>query len=176
MNRRQVQRKQKAAQQELERIRVRKHLSADALHGAVRKCFEQVAETGNGTSKIPMTDCLMSGYAMFSLKDPSLLAYDRRRATEDHNLKSIYGIEQAPCDTQIRTRLDPVEPDSLHPAFTELFRRAQRGKLLEEMVYMEGCVLISGDGTTYFVSENLSSPACLKKTCSKTGNGMCQRY
>ena len=134
MNRRQLQRQQRAAQQDLKRIRVRKHLSADALHGAVRKSFEQVAETGNGTSQIPMTDCLMSGYAMFSLKDPSLLAFDRRRATEDHNLKSIYGIEQAPCDTRIRKRLDPAEPDSLRPAFTGIFRRAQRGKLLEDVV------------------------------------------
>lgn len=145
-------------------------MSADALNGAVRNSFEQVAEAGNGASQIPMTDCLMSGYAMFSLKDPSLLTFDRRRrSAEQHNLMSIYGIKQAPCDTQMRKRLDPVEPDSLRPPFTEVFRRAQRGKLLEEMVYMEGCHLISGDGTTYFVSEKLSSPSCLRKTSSKTG-------
>lgn len=169
MNIRQIQRKQKAAQQKLEQIRVRKRLSGDALHRGVRKSFEQVAEKGNGASEIPLVDCLMSGYAMFSLKDPSLLAFDRRRTVEDHNLKTIYGIERAPRDTQMRKRLDPIDPDSLRPAFTELFRRAQRGKLLEQMVYMEESVLISGDGTTYFVSEALSSPACLKKTSSKTG-------
>lgn len=148
---------------------MRKHLSASALHGAVRASFRQVADTANGTSEISMTDCLMSGYAVFSLKDPSLLAFERRRTVQEGNLRSVYGIERAPCDTQIRKRLDPVGPDSLRPAFTDVFRRAQRGKLLEEMVYMEGCVLISGDGTTYFVSESLSSPACLTKTCSKTG-------
>lgn len=169
MNRRQVLRQQKAAQEELDRSRVRKHLSASALHGAVRATFGQVADTANGTSEISMTDCLMSGYAVFSLKDPSLLAFERRRTVQEENLRSVYGIERAPCDTQIRKRLDPVDPDYLRPAFTEVFRRAQRGKLLEEMVYMEGCVLLSGDGTTYFVSENLSSPACLTKTCSKTG-------
>jgi YD repeat-containing protein len=43
----------------------------------------------NGASEIPLVDCLMSGYAMFSLKDPSLLAFDRRRTVEDHNLKTI---------------------------------------------------------------------------------------
>lgn len=111
----------------------------------------------------------MSAFAMFSLKDPSLLAFDARRVAEAHNLQSIYGIGQIPCDTQMRTRLDPVDPDSLRPAFSEVFRRAQRGKLLEDMVYMDGCVIISGDGTTHFISENLSSPACLTKTCSKTG-------
>jgi hypothetical protein len=82
---------------------------------------------------------------------------------------SIYGIKQAPCDTQMRTRLDTVDPDSLRPAYKEIFRRAQRGKLLEGMVYMEGCVLVSVDGTTNFSSEKLSSPACLTKTSSKTG-------
>lgn len=169
MTRRQFQRQRERDRQWLFKTRVRKHLSADALHQAVRKSFQEVAETGNGTSNIPLVDCLMSGYAMFSLKDRSLLAFDRRRTTEDHNLNSIYGIGQAPCDTQIRTRLDPVEPDSLRPAFTEVFRRVQRGKLLEQMLYMEECVLISGDGTTYFVSENLSSPACLTKISSKTG-------
>jgi len=30
----------------------------------------------------------MSGFAMFSLKDPSLLAFEERRAT-DHNLGTI---------------------------------------------------------------------------------------
>ena len=169
MTRRQFQRQHKAAQEKLARTTVRKHLSADALNRSVRNSFAQVVEPGHASPEIPMVDCLMSGYAMFSIKDPSLLAFDRRRIEEDHNLKSIYGIGEIPCDTQMRTRLDPVAPDSLRPPFSEIFRRAQRGKLLEEMVYMEDCVLVSGDGTTYFVSEKLSSPACLKRTSSKTG-------
>jgi len=169
MTRRQFQRQHEADRRWLFKTRVRTHLNADALNGAVRKTFKEVPEPGSGEYTIPLTDCLMSGYAMFALKDPSLLAFDRRRVAEQNNLESIFGIAQAPCDTQMRTRLDPVEPDSLRPSYNEVFRRAQRGKLLEEMVYMEGCYLISGDGTTYFVSEKLSSPACLKKTCSKTG-------
>jgi hypothetical protein len=162
MTRRRLQRQREADQQKLLKATVRKHLNADALNGAVRETFEQVPEPGNGEYSIPLTDCLMSGYAMFSLKDPSLLAFDRRRVAEQHNLESIFGIELAPCDTQMRTRLDPVEPDFLRPAYNEVFRRAQRGKLLEKMTFMEGCVLVSGDGTAYFVSDKLSSPACLK--------------
>ena len=37
---------------------------------------------------IPLVDALMSGLAMFALKDPSLLAFDKRRAT-DGNLHQI---------------------------------------------------------------------------------------
>ena len=169
MTRRRFQRQREADRRWLFKTRVRKHLNADGLNGAVRKTFEQVPQPGNGDYTIPLTDCLMSGYAMFVLKDPSLLAFDRRRIAEQHNLESIFGIKQAPCDTQMRTRLDPVEPDSLRPGYKEVFRRAQRGKLLEEMVFIEGCHLVSGDGTTYFVSEKLSSPACLRRVCPKTG-------
>jgi len=169
MTRRQFQRQHEAERQKLLKTSVRKHLNADALNGAVRKTFDQVSDPGNGQYSIPLPDCLMAGYAMFSLKDPSLLAFDHRRIAEPHNLESIFGIKQAPCDTQIRTRLDSLEPDSLRPAYKEVFRAAQRGKLLEEMVFLEGCLLVSGDGTTYFVSEKLSSPSCLTKVCSKTG-------
>ena len=169
MTKRRFQRQREADRRWLFKTRVRTHLNADALNGAVRKTFEQVPEMGNGDYEILLTDCLMSGYAMFALKDPSLLAFERRRIAEAHNLETIFGIKRAPCDTQMRTRLDPVEPDHLRPAYNEVFRRAQRGKLLEDMVFLEGHHLVSGDGTTYFVSEKLSSPACLKKVCPKTG-------
>lgn len=166
MTRRQLQRQREADRQRLLKTTVRKHLNADALNGAVRNTFEQVSQPGNGNYSVPLVDCLMSGYAMFALKDQSLLAFDRRRTFEPENLQSIFGIKQAPCDTQMRSRLDPLDPDALRPAYNEVFRAAQRGKLLEDMVYMEDSLLISGDGTTYFVSENLSSPACLRKVSS----------
>ena len=73
-------------------------MNADALNGAVRKTFAQVPEVGKGEYDIPLADCLMSGYAMFALKDPSLLAFERRRAAEAHNLETIFGIDRAPCE------------------------------------------------------------------------------
>ena len=76
MTRRQFQRQREKDRRWLLKTRVRKHLNADALNAAVRKTFEQVSEVGNGDYEIPLTDCLMSGYAMFALKDPSLLALD----------------------------------------------------------------------------------------------------
>ena len=106
---------------------------------------------------------------MMALKDPSLLAFERRRIVEEHNLRSVFHIKDIPCDTQMRTRLDVVDPDWLRPAYRALFRKAQRGKALERMVFMEGCYLIALDGTGYFSSEKLFSPFCLVKSCSKSG-------
>jgi hypothetical protein len=141
----------------------------DAMLGILHGCFEGVKDMSKGDPTIRLHDVLMSGFAMMALKDPSLLAFERRRIAEEHNLRSIFHIKDIPCDTQMRTRLDIVDPDWLRPAYRALFRKAQRGKALEKMVFMEGCYLISLDGTGYFSSEKLFSPFCLVKSCSKSG-------
>ena len=146
-----------------------RRLSADGLIKAVRMSFEGIDDPFQGVPLIALADALMSAYAMFSLTAPSLLDFERTRPTEEHNLKSIYGMKTIPCDTQMRTRLDEVEPDSLRAAYKAVFHQAEHGKILEQMVFMGDCLLISNDGTGYFSSEKLHSPACLEKKNSKTG-------
>jgi len=111
----------------------------------------------------------MSAFAMFSLKDPSMLAFEERRKAEYSNLKSIYQINQIPCNTQMRTILDEVSPDELQPAYHAVLAEVQRGKVLEPMQYIEEGYLVPLDGTGYFSSVKLCSPFCLRKTNSATG-------
>ena len=151
-----------------ESSKLRKHLNADALFKALYDDFSNVSDFRQGIPEISMADALMSGFAMFSLKDPSLLAFDERRGT-DQNLRTIYNIEKAPCDTQMRKILDPVNPEQLRPAFKGPIRQLQRGKILEGMVFFEGCYLLSLDATGFFSSKKLHSEICLKKKNSKTG-------
>jgi len=151
-----------------ESSKLRKHLNADALFKALHEDFSNVSDFRQDVSEISMADALMSGFAMFSLKDPSLLAFDDRRGT-DQNLRTIYNIEKVPCDTQMRKILDPVDPEQLRPAFKGPIRQLQRGKILEDMVFFKGCYLLSLDGTGFFSSKKLHSEICLKKENSKTG-------
>jgi len=53
----------------------RKHLSADALFRLVRSGFDTVPEHRSLDGEISFTDALMSAFAMFSLKSPSLRDY-----------------------------------------------------------------------------------------------------
>jgi hypothetical protein len=149
--------------------KVRKYLSADSLFKMIREQFKQISDSRKGNTTISLCDALMSAFAMFSLKDPSLLAFDERRKEEDHNLKNIFGIEQIPCDTQMREVIDNIPDESIRPAFLANFRRLQRGKALEPMVFMEGCYLLALDGTGYFSSEKLNSKACMVKVSKKSG-------
>ena len=140
--------------------KVRKHLSADALFSVVRSLFANIPDARRNEAVIPLTDALMAGFAMFSLKCPSLLDFDRQRA--DGNLQTIYGIERVPCDSYMRELLDPVVPDSLRPVFTGVFRQLQRGKALEAMVFFQGCYLLALDGTGYFSSNTIHCSSCLE--------------
>ena len=133
--------------------KMRKHLSADALFGLLRTGFADIADHRPGTPDISLMDALMSAFAMFSLTSPSLLAFDQERPAG--NLPRVYGIERVPCDTSMRAILDPVEPECLRPLFKRVFGALQRGKALEEMVFVEGHSLLALDGTGYFSSNQI---------------------
>jgi hypothetical protein len=109
----------------------------------------------------------MSAFALFSLKDPSLLAFEERR--NDANMKSLFHILDIPSDTQMRTILDPLQPDILRPMFNDVFGQLQRGKALEPYAFHENAFLLALDGTGYFSSKTIHCDSCLQKKNRKTG-------
>ena len=150
------------------RLKTRRHLSFDPLIRQIRLRAELFSETrkGNGCS-YSVADAVMSAVALFSLKDPSLLAFQERRS--DVNMKNIFRILQVPSDTQMREILDPLEPDSLRPMFNDILRALQRGKALEAFDFWDGYCLLSMDGSGYYSSKKVHCEHCLQRTNSKTG-------
>src|SRR5437870_12917148 len=141
--------------------KARKHLSADALFGLVRNGFAHIPDYRLSETDIALADALMSAFALFSLKAPSLLAFDKERA--EGNLHTIYGIERVPCDTHMREILDPVSPKVLRPVFKSLFRQLQRCKALEPMTFLDGHYLLALEGTEYFSSKAIHCASCLHR-------------
>ena len=73
--------------------KVRKHLCADALLRSMQDVFSHIPDHRKGDAEISLGDALMSAFAMFSLKSPSLLAFDKVRAEDnlqvcDHRVAS----------------------------------------------------------------------------------------
>jgi hypothetical protein len=142
-------------------LKGRKHLSADALFGLVRRGFATIPDARLSDTDIALTDALMSAFAMFSLTSSSLLAFDKERA--EGNLETIDGLERVPCDTHMRERLDTVSPELLRPLFKSVFRQVQRGKALEALAFLDGHSLFALDGTGYFSSKTMHCTSCLHK-------------
>jgi len=147
--------------------RVRKHLSADAIYALLGLRFREIPDHRGRKCPISLTDALMSAFGMFSLKDPSMLAFEERR--NDENMRNLFGIASVPSDTHMREILDPVEPGQLRPVFNAVFRQLQRGKALEPFVFHQGCYLLSLDGTGYFSSSAIHCDSCLEKVNRQTG-------
>jgi len=144
----------------------RKKLSIPGLLNQVKSYFKKISvPKTKRKGSIPLSDCLMSGLAIFSLKYPSLLQFDKnkREPTIKHNLKSLYGIGTIPSDTYLRERLDELPASELRGAFTTLIREAQRGKVLEKFTYYNDYYLLSVDGTGYFSSHEIHCEQCCEK-------------
>jgi hypothetical protein len=139
----------------------RTHLSADALFRMVRSGFANIPDQRDGETESSLADALMAAFAMFSLKSPSRLAFDKHRA--EGNLGTIYAMDRVPCDTPMRERRDPVSPEAVRPLFTSVFGQLQRGKALEPMAFLEDHYLWSLEGTGYFSSKTIHCASCLPK-------------
>ncbi len=142
----------------------RKTLSAPGLLRLVRGDFDRI-EDPVASRGLGLTDCLMSALAMFSLKYPSLLSFEKDARDEDRirsNLKNLYGVVRAPSDTAMRERLDLVDPRSVRRVFKSVFAALQRGKGLEGFTWL-GHHLLSVDGTGYFSSKKVHCERCCEK-------------
>src|SRR6056297_643491 len=141
------------------KTRLRKNLNADALNAALRNAFGQVPDPRcQKDIKISLTDALISGFAMFQFKDPSLLAFNERCKDEYEldNLKHLYGIERVPAYSSMSDILDIVSPNDLR-------------KALEQFQVLGDHYLIALDGTGSFSSTKIKSASCQVKTNKKTG-------
>ena len=111
----------------------------------------------------------MSGLAIFAMKYPSLLQFDRDSrgdGTVGANLRSLYGVARAPSDTALGERLDEVDPRVLRRAFTRLFHVLQRGRGLEGFATLDGHYLFSVHGTGTFSSSRVHCASCCEKQLS----------
>ncbi|MDQ6962232.1 MAG: hypothetical protein Q9M28_06830 [Mariprofundaceae bacterium] len=81
--------------------RFRKDLSIKGLLKTCRNIFDGIPDAKQSRSGITLSECLMSGLAIFGLKYPSLLQFDQSMDDEiiKQNLNNLYGIKHAPSDT-----------------------------------------------------------------------------
>ena len=144
-------------------------LSAKGMLAKVRFAFRQIPDPPRDSRgikpEISLADCLMSALAVFGLKFPSLLQFDEHSNTDvvKYNLKTLYQVENAPDDTNMRQRLDKVDPRFIRPAFTSIFSLLQRGNVLKDYKFLGKYFLVACDGTGMFSSEKVHCESCCEK-------------
>ena len=145
-------------------LRFRKTLSIPSLLKKVKAGVSKIRDHRKNKPEYPLVDVLMSGLAIFGLKCSSLLDFDtkRKEAHVKHNLRTLYGVENTPCDSQLRIVLDQVNPEELRQPVIDIIRELQRQGVLEEYRY-SGRFLVTFDATKQFSSNCISCPHCCEK-------------
>jgi len=147
-----------------ETLRFHRSLSIESLLKIIQNEVARIPEHRAGPLEYSMSDVLMSGFAVFALKYPSLLQFDKNKNKRriKYNLRILYGVRHAPCDTSLREVCDEVDPHGLRPAFTKIIQQAHTEGALEEYTFLDA-LLLSADATGHFCSGSLNCPHCCEK-------------
>ena len=133
--------------------KILKHLSFQSLRHHLTKEFKKLPDKRQKVKvKYAIHDVVMSGFATMYFQDPSLLQFQKRLREPNgiDNLKTLFGVETAPEETQMRDILDELDRENFRPIFKEFLHRLQRGKHLEQYKLFDESVLCAVDGTQCF--------------------------
>lgn len=136
-------------------------MEVDGLIQVLRRSFESLMDHRAANCSYRLSDNLMTAFAMFHQKDPSLLAFREQFPARSQNMRQIYGLDQIAEDTGLRKCLDGVQPALLQGSFKSLLQEAEQSRVLAAKHVLGNYLAISFDGTGYFGSSNLRCSHCL---------------
>jgi hypothetical protein len=138
-------------------------INPDALIAALSQRFQKIADHRAANVSASLKDVLMSGFAMFSLKYPSLLQFDLQTSVEKENLRKLYNIDTLCSDSQMRRVLDRMDPDLIKELFVENVKHLRKVGLFKEYQSYKDFLVVPIDGVTHFESNRIHCDLCTTK-------------
>ncbi len=113
-------------------------------------------------------DAALGAFGIFFTQSPSFLDYQRtlQQTKGQNNAQTLLGVEQIPCDNQVRKLLDPIAPSHFDPVFVEVFERLEQHRRLAHFRVLGDQLLVAMDGTNYFASKTVHCHNCLTRQLS----------
>ena len=144
----------------------------DRLLDSLRRCCQAVPDLRRGqNTTYAMADFALAAFAPFFMQCPSFLAHQRHLETGQgrSNCQTLFGMRKIPGDSQIRAKLDPLDPAVFYPMFGDLLAELEPSGGLAQMRCLDGALLIALDGTEYHCSDKIHCPNCSHRKRGKSG-------
>jgi len=145
----------------------------DNLFKKVKENLATIPDKRKYNKSYQQIDSLMGAFAMFSLKDPSLLHFRKEFAAREANLERIYGLSSIPSDTSMRETIDQILPKDLSKQFALMQSILREEKVFASRKVLGGYLTASLDATGTYCSCKTKCVNCLVKTFK---NGQEQYY
>ena len=144
----------------------------DRLLDSLRRCCQVLPDRREGrNTTYAMADFALGAFAPFFMQSASFLAHQRHLETGQgrSNCKTLFGMRKIPGDSQIRAKLDAVEPAMFHPMFADILAELEQSGGLDAMRCLDGQILIALDGTEFHCSDKIHCANCSHRKRGKSG-------
>jgi len=145
-------------------------LDFEALKGILHRRIEHLPEhrKPGPNTRYTVKDAALSAFGIFYTQSPSFLEYQRhlQQAKGHNNACTLLGVEQIPCNNQIRNLLDPLMPRHLDGVYLEVFAGLEQHGLLHTLRVLNHQLLVALDGTQYHSSHAIHCQNCLQRQTS----------
>lgn len=143
-------------------------ISFEFLTRTLRTVLKKLPDARTGkNAQYTMLDAASGAFSVFFTQCPSFLSYQQllQKRHGLSNAKTLFGMDDIPSDTHIRTLLDTVSPTALDGVFTECIEQLEKLELLKPFrtALKNHDYLIALDGTEYFSSETIHCRNCSTK-------------
>jgi hypothetical protein len=141
-------------------------LTFDALQAILHRHTDQLSDYRKGqNTQYRIQDAALGAFGIFFTQSPSFLDYQRKLQQNkgQNNAHTLLGVEQIPCDNQVRNLLDPIAPSALDPVFVEIFPHLEQHRKLASFRGLGDQLLVALDGTQYFSSKAIHCSHCLRR-------------
>lgn len=120
-------------------------------------------------TRYSVKDAALGAFGIFYTQSPSFLEYQHhlQQTKGQNNACTLLGVEQIPCNNQVRNLLDPLLPSYLDGVYLEVFEGLAQQGLLAKFRVLGNQLLLALDGTYYFSSDAIHCQNCLRRPSSK---------
>ena len=138
-------------------------IEASQLIGFLDQELKDLPDNRKGDNKkYTLKNAGKAAFSVFFTQSPSFLQHQRLMKPKkgQDNAESLFGLEEIPCDNQIRNLLDPIPASTVFGAFKTTYKWLETNGVIELFKYLNEQILLALDGTEYYSSKKINCPHC----------------
>lgn len=139
---------------------LQKDLEMDSLVDMVRQKLLSLPDPRNRIISHSFHDIVMSAFAAFHFKYPSINRFQSQTVAEKSNLKELFKIDKLCTDTHLRTVLDQIDPTVLRELYPRGIELLSKVGVLRDYAVPGKLLICSIDGVQHFCSSKVHCPHC----------------
>jgi hypothetical protein len=145
---------------------MRQNLSLQNIMAHFRQRWAIAPDTRkpNNNTKYAIADGVLAAFAVFFMQSSSFLAHQRLLQSRKgrNNARNLFQVAEIPSDAQVRNLVDPLSAAYFQEDFWFLLDELKGQQRLLEFRNDLNTYSIALDGVSFFSSEKISCPKCLK--------------